>query len=269
MKKTTKILTLILALLMIGLCLGGCDELDEMRKVQAFWTNEGSHDSITYDGVEYKKIDKTFILPDTSYNYSASTIITVTEKDVPVLLSDSFGDYMDMCESKNFIQGYVSPVATDLNSLYSPYDYGSDALFCKADIYDEIIEKIESGIEYTKYGYSYSYYVEEDDEYTEGFYYLSDEEIDAINKTLSEVEPATDSDAAYDYSYLTSLVAISDDLYFGKDSYEIYTSGINYYLVHYSPSLDSYTSYKVPSELSDIFDNMTEYAQKEYEYYYY
>ena len=79
-------LTLCIVLLCATLC--GCQQLDELRERTAVFTDE-KLDTFTFRGYNYKFItaptDVYFILINTDGGYK------ITEKDVPVLLADSFG----------------------------------------------------------------------------------------------------------------------------------------------------------------------------------
>lgn len=262
MKKNTKFLVLVLALLMMCLCLTGCDELDNMRDLHATWTTEGNTDSITYNGVEYKRIYGSN-LPDPMFS-SQFQMIFVTEPDVPVLLSQTQGVALSISYDEHFIVGTLyDDYTAEYDMLYSSIAYGYEelekVLYCKADIYDDIVAKINDGIEYTKYGYEYYTYDEESyiDEYN--YYYLTDEECDAINKVVKEVEPVYNSQIAYEHRWIIDLDKISDDGYFAKFSYEIYADNLDqYYLTNYSETIDEYTHYKVPDDMSDIFEQIVE-----------
>ncbi len=256
MKKLSKILALILAVLMMCLCLGGCDELDEMRKEQAFWVDNDSTDSITYNGQIYKKIDVSTTVPNPLYNCSDGKYVVVTDSDVPVLLAYSFGNYLNMNEDENFIYGYVNkPSKTEYVGVY---ESGNDYLYCKDDIYNSVVSKIKEGIEYTLYGYSYYTYDEEDDYYgVHHYYYLKDDEIKAVNKVVTSVTPTEDDVVVYDYEHVLELDKVSEDKFFGKYSYEVYYNAINgYYLGQYSESLGTYKYYKVPDKLTETFDKI-------------
>lgn len=241
MKKILKISALILALMMMCLYLTGCDELDQMREGQAVWTTKDSTDSITYKGTYYKKLDIDNT-PNPLYNQNISNTVYVTDSDVPVLLSNRFGEYFNISEDESFITGWL-------------YGYMfEEVLYCRADIYDSVMSKINEGVEYTKYGFGY--YQWDDEELTDiwTYTYLTTEEINAVNKVLEDVEPVSDSNVAYNEIYILSLDKVSEDNYFGRSAFELYVDGTGtYYLVQYSETLDMYTHYEVPKELSPIF----------------
>ena len=107
MKKLTKITALAVAVIMLCLSLSGCASLDLKREMHANWTNEKGIDSITTsDGETYVLLDNevaNLIMYDT-YLWNE---VWVTDKDVPVLLSDSYGTNLSMTSDKDFIYGYI------------------------------------------------------------------------------------------------------------------------------------------------------------------
>lgn len=275
MKKNIKFSVLIIALLMLCLCLTGCSELDTMREQQAFWTEKGSIDSITYNGIEYKKLPGYEPPAPTGHQFQP---VFVTDADVPVLLSNELSTYMDLSDDGNFLTGFVTmtpehdviTMYTPLtNTSYSSYE-GGDATYCKADIYDEVVAKIEEGIEYTSYGYEYWVFNEETDTHDYKYYFLTDEESSAINEVVEEVKPVPESDISYKTLWIASLDKISEDKYFAKTSYEIYYDDYldTYYLVYYSPSLGTHTHYEVPKKMNDIYDKISEKAVDGNNYYF-
>ena len=211
MKKTVKPIILLVVLIMVLSTLTGCKELDDMRSTHAVWTEKGVHDSITFNGVEYKRINVENA-PDV-FEIDAR-IIHVTEPDVPVLLASSKSETFDISEDENFMCGYmpyetyvadsVSDAITN-NILTKAYGSNGDyCLFCKADLYDDVMKEIKDGIEYTDYGYQYT-----NVDGISSYYYLTDEENDAVNKIIKEVEPVQNTDYVSDYStsvWLTPVI---------------------------------------------------------------
>lgn len=259
MKKNTKFLVLVLALVMICLCLTGCDELDQMREEQAVWTTKDSTDSITYKGTYYKKLDIDNT-PNPLYNQNISGTVYVTDPDVPVLLSNRFGEYFNISEDESFITGWLY---TDGYMFI-----GEEVLYCRADIYDYIMSKISEGVEYTKYGFGYYQWDEEELTDIWTYTYLTSEEINAVNKVLEEVEPVSDSNIAYNETYILSLDKVSENDYFGRCAFELYVDGTGtYYLVQYSETLDMHTHYEVPKEFSPIFEELEDTAYEYMEFY--
>ena len=253
MKNVKKFIALVVALLLMSVSLCGCSELDDMREAQAFWTTEDSIDSITYQGVEYKKMDVTNP-PDPLYNRDDLKFIYVTESDVPVLLSQHLSEYdtFHISEDHSFIYG----------SMYNYKIYAPEAvLYCKADMYNDMMSKFNEGIEYTKYGMGYYVFDENTGDTTWDYYYFTQEQIDAVNKVLKEVEATQDDSIDVEQSYVCQVDKISEDDYFGRYAFDIYTDFEgSYWIVQYSDALELCTCYEVPKELNDFFAELEKMA---------
>lgn len=263
MKKGIKLISLIFALIIMSICFTGCDQLDAMRESQAFWTTDGKYDSVTYNGTVYKQLPTQN--PPTPFNEDSATAtqaVFVTTSDIPVLLSQSEGIYMDLSADKNFLTSstYSLSPLTHPNGDYDFLNQTDDTIvFCNEEIYDDVIKQMEDGIEYPMYGYEYWTYDDETGEGKLNFYYLTDEEIEAVNKVIEEVEPVEDDQIAYNCPHIATLQEISENKYFSKISYDIYEGKTNeFYLVLYSNTTDKHIEYKVPQELNDIFVKTTQ-----------
>lgn len=248
MKNKRKFLVMILALLIMCLCLTGCDELDDMRAKQAFWTTELDRTSITYNNTEYKALDLRGSYGNPLYNVNASEQVSITEKDVPVLLSNSYGMSGDISKDEVFIQTW----------LYDETTYSSnEALYCRADMYDSVSKTIADGIEYTNYGTGFFKWNEKEMQDEWIYYYLTEDEIDAINKVFDEVKPVENTNIQAKSSYVCAIDKVSKDKMFGNHSFELFSDiAGNYYIVKYTDFNEDYVHYEVPQELSPIFENI-------------
>ncbi len=278
MNKNKKFLMLFLALAMMCLCLTGCDDLDNLREQHAFWTVDGDTTSITYKGAVYKELPELNDL-DPLYNSAYDEFISVTNSDVPVLLSTTYGVSLNISADERFITGFIyndyEAEYKDASSLFSSIQFypesedGRYAIYCKEDIYDEVCNSIKDGIKFTNYGYSYYTYDDRSYMDTYRYYYLSDEECDAVNEVVKTVKPQQTSDSPYMDIYICALDKITEDKMFGEVSYEIYRDGYgNYSLEHYSYVTEEYKSYVVPEKYNDIFDKIVEKAESQNEEYY-
>lgn len=248
MKNKRKFLVMILALLIMCLCLTGCDELDDMRAKQAFWTTELDRTSITYNNTEYKALDLRGSYGNPLYNVNASEQVSITEKDVPVLLSNSYGMSGDISKDEVFIQTW----------LYDETTYSSnEALYCRADMYDSVSKTIADGIEYTNYGTGFFKWNEKEMQNEWIYHYFTEEETEAMDKVLDEVKPVYHSNIQIEGYYVTAIDKVSEDKLFGSYNYELYTddSG-NYFILKLAEFSDDYSYYEVPTELSPIFENI-------------
>ena len=124
MKKILKTVAVILLVCSMLFAVTGCNYIDEMRANQGFWQKDGS---ILFRGSEY------ILLPaceqlDPEWD---DAWIYITEPDVPVLLSDKFGDWVDVSENGYFILATYENGGTDLS------------VYCRKDKYEEIKDYIE------------------------------------------------------------------------------------------------------------------------------
>lgn len=273
MKKATKLFALIVAILMMCLCLSGCDELDDLRTHHAKFVKADDYSAVTLNGQLYKRISGDITDLNPLYNSRNYEVISLTNPDVPVLLSDYYGDYLDISDSGIFMYGYINEDGYYYESITGYTGNSFEVLYCRDDKYEEVSQIIEDGIEYTKYGYGYWTYDEddinsselyeyEDDEYN--YYLLSEEECDTIDEIIKNTEPIIDAETPYDYYYLVMLDNISEDGYFSKESYEIYTDDLgNYTLNLYSYVTDEYKTYYVDEKYNDIFDKLTSKVDKD------
>ena len=166
MKRYTRWVALA-AVVAVCLSLCGCARLDEMKEKHAVWLKGGS---ILWNGVEYKPLQTNF---DVDVNWRRfNDSVTVTTADVPVLLSEEYGRTLDADVESGFIYGYAPPL-------------GNNYLFCRADMYDEVSEKVGEG--FKSAGYCYNYYTYEAFDTQNGFdteektYYLTAEQEYAIS----------------------------------------------------------------------------------------
>ena len=169
MKKYKRWIAILLAsLLSLSLC--GCQRLDDMRAEHGVWQEDGS---VLWNGNVYRKLENTLSLEKFDFVYGRITIY-VTEADVPVLLSNVFGTMMDVCAD---------------GTLLEYYDYrlleGKRQLYCREDVYDEMVKTLADGVQLdTYYYYYYDYNREESLQY-----YLTEEQTNTIHRILTTVTP--------------------------------------------------------------------------------
>ncbi len=276
MKKILKISALGLAVIIMCMSFCGCAELDEQKESQAFWTEAGSKDSITYNGKTYKLLENNEY-HNPQYNHGWGKTIFVTEPDVPILLSTDFGIDLQLSSDGTFISGYISDkYEEEINNPYIFPFYSESSLnyttenghmvyYCDEEIYDEITAEIDKGINYTGYGYEYWSYDKNSSEEAYNYCYLSDEDAKLLDKILKEVEPVQ-SALPYEYMSICMIDEVSEDKHFGKMTYELhYDTDGNFYLSS-SSETGIFTIYEIPEKYEDDFKRMFEYALKYSEY---
>ncbi len=239
MKKIKRLAALLLAAVLC-LSLAGCRELDEARANQAFWNPDGS---IQWGDFSYKALPA---CDEFNPQTADRPTIWVTEPDVPVLLRDAFGKWMDRSEDEVFLW------------------LESGTIYCREDKYDAIAQRIENGFVRDGYAYFYGEYSEETGEWQERVYKLSPSQEKVVDDIVATVEPEDIPDnATMEYEYGITLHEVSDDLLFRRESYGLEAIGDTYYVVDYLT--ESTTVYKVPAVYQDTFAAiMAPYLKAEY-----
>lgn len=226
MKKAVRMLCVFLSLILICVSFSGCDVIDDMRKEQAFWDEDYT---VIYMNEEYKS------LPSSKYLnpvYDEFKTISVTDSDVPVLLSFLFGEQFYLSDDGMFIFKGAS-------------SSGPDSYYCHTDIYDEVLERIENG--FAPESYCYEYYDYNNDDRKSRIF--SEEEISAIRSIKETVAATILPDAAsLDYEHMISVEECTLDLLFKNYVYDLCIANGKYYLVEHTD--DGTLLYAVPEELS-------------------
>ena len=209
MKKYKKwIASLLVAVLCLSL--SGCKDLEEMRAEHAVWQEDGS---ILWNGCVYREVEDSSAWEKFGFVYDYITIY-VTEEDVPVLLSDWFGEMVDVRAG--------GTVLSYCDYRYVEPDYH---FYCREDAYDEMMAKMENGIDMTTYFYDYYDF----DAGKSMTYYLTEEQANAIRRTLSAVMPIPEDefeDTPVDNIYLS----MCDDSHYFEQLYqlELYITDFRY-----------------------------------------
>ena len=235
MKRIFRVLALILITVILASSLSGCLLIDEMREEQAFI---GEENTIEYKGKKYMLLPVDEALKPIAIKNNS---VSVTEKDVPVLLSAIMGMPYDVSDDGVFI---------------FTYSVDSYLCYCIEDYFDEISKKLANGYDMNSFCYEYFNY--EEDEYR--FYQLSEEEKDAVLYVIRNVEPQElPVGAMLDYDYLANIEACSDDMYFRKDIARITVKNSVYQVVitEYEGTENEQTLlYRVPDDLNNVFEKI-------------
>ena len=229
MKKFIRFVSL---LVLLCVCLSGCSYLDELRATRAVVTEDGT--IRFFDGAEYK------LLPESKYfdpdlgDYT--TIYVAADEEIPLLLIADFGDYGYKSENGQFIEVY-------------PQEY-SYQRYCRADSYDVILSRINSGFTPDVYAYSYYDYKTDSDQ----FYTLTAQQAEALEAVLATQEPyQLPSNAKLTYLYSVRLYQCSRDFLFRKYAVLIFYNEGKYYVLGQDSQI-----YDVPQELTPVFDAIME-----------
>ena len=236
MKKVKRLFALCLSFVLLCLCTTGCNAIDEMRENQAFYTETGG---VKLRGTDY------IPLPENEYfrpfKHDDSTVIRITEPDVPVLLSTVKGNY--------------SSLYNDGEILYSSY---MDIYYCRVDKYAHYNAVLSAPFHPTGYCYTYNVLNTDTEEYTEHLYQLTAEQVKAVDEILSTVTPTVqDENATYTYDYFVALNACDSTMLLRDETVSIAVNGDVYTIVR--PNYNGEHSdleYAVPSKYNAIFGSI-------------
>ncbi len=257
MKRKLRLFASLLLTVMLLTTLSGCVSLDDMRSRHAIRT---SSEIIEYNGATYRYVSKAYDYDGVLQPFvsDGAETITITAPDVPLLLTNLFGDTLAITEDGRF--------------LVSEYNYAT--IYCRTDCYDEIIARAKQP--FTPTGYCYEYpTVDEDGRFGSALYHLSDKQAQTIRTILTTVkaESYTYLPEMFETSFVT-LQACSDDLLFRRDYVmDIYILEDGYCLA-LPPDSDedpAHTLYPVPKQLeSAVAELLAPYLKEnreELEYY--
>ena len=247
MKKVIRIITLVLTISLIAVSSCSCKALDTLKANHGYWNNNGG---IILGENEYKLLPyNEYFIPETmTYN----TEITITDKDVPVLAGVFVGMY-----------GYISDDGLIIQ-LRDKVDY-----YCRADKYDEILNRINGDLLFDNYSYDYDAFSEEG-EWSTSWYTLTNEQKAVVDNVLNTVTPTVlPNNMNIEYDYCIYLQECSSDMLFRRGLTEIgYTDG-KYYLIDYYSSDEGTLLTEVPAEYNSVFEKICErYRESTYDIYF-
>ena len=235
MKKRILIIALALVLT-LSLC--SCDYLDELKATQFTWTDGGFSTLVSRDGKEYKALPLGTSLEWTYFgDYSFGYLL---EPDVPLLLGSAFGS--GVCFYKN--SGIIEMTGE------------FPRCYCRADRYDEVLDFINS--EDGDVGFCYFSY----ETYEYIFRVLTDKEKAIIDNALANAKKETEINEDYFEYLITSVYRVSEELGIEVHKYDLSLRSATenleekeYFVEVYDKNGDK-TSYPIPKEFSDVFDNI-------------
>ena len=246
MKSFVKTIAVILAITLLSLTLCSCNELDKMKLNQAKFVKNDSREEIIFRGNIYR------LLPDCQDLYfEIDDYGTLTESDVPVLLSGS-GDTIAFDKD-----------ATILSCDENIYDYfdsynAGETFYCRSDLYDEMVAKIQN---HTLDSICVSSY--------DGYDLLPKSFCDALKEVILTNSQMTGNDiysSHLDINMGVRFFACDSTLTFVNDEYlcSLNLIGNEYYVIRYTENYDSVAS-KVPEKYKSIFEAVyTQYGEQYY-----
>ncbi len=239
-----RLLTAVLAVVLaVGLCLslGGCQALEDARAQHAVW-GDADHQTIRFRDQVYRLVPQNDNLQklETALNFGDD--LRVTDPDVPVLLADMYGMWMDANPD-----GTVLVVPVGFDSFF--YDYSSLAYYCREDRYEELVQQLEDlrMDHYCRIGYRYQ---EDINTYRQTYELLTESQADALGKALDAAEPLLYTDPLF-FAGNTTICRCDASMWFTED-----LCGLNRYcteegkIVCYTLTvLDRAEEYVVPESL--------------------
>ena len=130
-----KFIRFVALLVLLCISLSGCSYLDELRASRAVSNEDDT--IVICDGVRY------LLLPENKYFYpdftDDSTIYFIDDEEIPLLLTDILGSWGYKSKDGRFLQ--------DDSAITQNY--------CREDLYDSIVERMNEGFEPELYCYSY------------------------------------------------------------------------------------------------------------------
>ena len=268
MKRFIRIIAAAVCAATLGLSLCSCTILDDAKKSTAVYTDD-SKTGFTFRGGTYKEFDNIylkngirFIMSDTAYGYH------ITTKDVPVLLSSSYGKMMifNRNEDSPVVIGVMRGYADEDSWIFSDY-YSDDQLvyYVREDKYDEVRKLINDAVIDSFYA-SFYVYEDKDNPWNGGYnknIVIDDKAAKAVNNTLKNGNQFKWSEIEDDQWDSMDIYSCDKDLLVtDARSYSIIvTEGYGYYINDTSDLADSSVLYKVSQEDYSAIDKL----YKEYE----
>ena len=259
MKRTAKILAAIGLIIILCVSMTGCMKIDKMRERHGYIDEKGNVvvNGETFIALPYCE----FLSPKFSYDYygilfsNSDSVINITDKDMPVLLSNFTSDKCRLSEDGMFI---IKENLYDYNGNYY------ESYYCHEDIYDEILAAIEAGYSPDGYKYDYTDWNGEDNNWDKE-YILTDAQVNAINEVLSTVATMDELPfevESYDYKYVTEIMSFTEGMPFERYEVDIckYESGYYIYDSHWNEDNTEWLYddiYRVPKSFEKIFDEIT------------
>ncbi len=239
MKNIKKLICLAICILIcFSLC--SCNAIDAMREVQMFYDDDNN---IEYDGKLYKLLPEcSDFNPISSFPYHFDTYGYATEKDLPVLLCEFFGDELQIMKGKELL--YVHKVG----------------IYAREDIFDSINNRITSGNYYEGYAFDYNYYTydkKESDYPTSayGWQMLSYDAYLAIYDIFGNYTPQDVDPVIIAPHHLMNIYLSSKDFYFTKLAIQLYQTPAAIYIAS-DDSTGVSRLYQIPDHYFDLFQGI-------------
>ena len=218
MKKISKIVISLLLLTLLSFSLVGCKQLDDLKLDRGIYLDE-SKEEIELRGHVYEKVLERIMFGNTeweTYLLADEWSLTVTDKDIPVLLAKSYGDtvrYNSRDEEDPVI--LCVPDYRENNGSVNVY-------YCRSDYLDTLKAKLDN-VKLDQFYYTKMMFFEPDNKVGYKKQLVSEKAAEVIRKTLARpYDPATDLDPQTEYP---GYAEFRDLRYTDKDL--LFTNDIN------------------------------------------
>ncbi len=216
MKKISKIVISLLLLVLLSLSLVGCKQLDDLKKNRGIYLDE-SKEEIELRGQVYEKVLERVMFGNTeweTYLIADEWSLTVTDRDIPVLLAKSYGDTV-----RYNSRDEEDPVILCVPD-YRENNSSVNVFYCRSDYLDTLKAKLDN-VELDQFYYTKMMFSEPDNKVVYKKQLVSGKAAEVIRKTLARPnDPATDLDpqTGYpDYAEFKDLRYTDKDLLFTND----------------------------------------------------
>jgi len=240
MKKTIK--KLLVIALAVGMCfvLCSCDFIREMRKSWAYYTDETKEKIIFHDKI-YLPIDDERL---EEYFIKTDNLGSVSQKDVPLLLSSVFGDEMWYNSNKTIIEA----VRQD----------SENEIYCREDYVDELMAFLDNPV---MDRYCFDAIDFETLEFETKV--LSEDAVKLINDIILTGKPYEDNYDYDDINYIVMLDECDKDGTFTNGYINVWEMTDGRYVIYTSVYRDGNSEYEdfcidVPKENSLLFKEIFE-----------
>ena len=221
-----KFICFISLVILLCICLSGCNYLDTLRTTRGHFTEDGG--IRLCDGTEYLP------LPENQYfspGQIGDFVYIASDPDAPLLLIGDLGCSGYKLQNGRFLYIYST-------------EYGG-GFYCRKDLYDSLLPRFAS--EFVPDICCYSYY--DPSKGTSIEYTLTSSQMDALLTVLNTQEPVKPTGlVVLDYTYCDLVFYSYDRLFFQNAADICYADG-RYYLQ--SPE---YWVYEIPEELIPEFE---------------
>ena len=237
MKKFIKYSLIVLTLALTVTLLASCDLIDDLESHRGFWNEDGS---VSYNGKIYRQLP---YVDGIGINYD--DYVVVTQKDVPILLSDFFGAPFSIDFEKDLL---IYDTRAEFSELVT-------YLYCTEDKYDSLLEQIQKGP--TMDQLAIKIYTYENGLSRMTSVLLTEEQRNVLSKPMQLLE--LPDGATIDYMNSIDIYRTSKDGFFSEFAFEIIATKSAYYISQYDEETAEWNYFVIPEKdygvIEEIFNS--------------